>query len=1342
MKLILRTTILILCLAASRTQADPPVSSPTASLSHTQGLEIGDPVSANAGAYVFNMPLLDLGGPLPLRYELDYNMHGAFWGELDYLGIDGKFQSRNLAQFAERWTVGTQGVEAAVAYLRNGDFPRFDRASAADPWILDAGMPVRYVMKETGETRTNGYIYVMDPIRETVCIFDKTPSVLFNANFATLRIAVQVDRNGNRLAYTYYTTLALRASRVEDGLGRSLDFTYAGMRLTNVADQAGRSITLKPGTQHGLEVLNAIVDAEGRETSFTYADNAGPNRCVTAVTRPLGNVPYRQTVAGTNLNGRSTTRVVSQTDAYGNTTTLTYSTNVNHVTETRPDGQAVVYEHQHNDGAPKALTDPTGKTAAFGQTANEQVNAITDRLGDTTALTYLPASGHLTSLVNASGGTTTWTYVEQEQAITNPVADEAVVLTFYNLARVDYPDGAFETFTHDARGNVLTHTDRAGHTWTNTYNERGQVLTAANPAGGVTATTYNPDATLATVADSDTGVTAFGYDAYKRVNQITWPDGTSVRMAYDRNDRLTEMVDGLSRTNSFAYDANGNLVRATDPAGAETLFEYDLMDRLVKITDRLGQAATRAYDTLNRLAEIADATGVKAGFQYDVRGWRDRVTRAGKTWTTAYDDEGVPASSTTPLGLTATQTTDKLGFVIAAADPLGNATRVERDAMRRVTAVTNAAGQVTTYRYDPSGRLSGVTLPTGERVDYAYNALGELESIADLNTNLWAFAYSPMGRLLSLTDPLSRVTQYGYDTRGRLNLVTYPDTETQTLAYDAAGNVTGRVYSGAAGPNLAFAYDARNRLTAANDLALAYDAEGRVTATENPGTVFGATWDEAGRLKTATYSNGAFAVTYQYDTGADGTGLLTNMTDSLTGTQIAFGYDDDRRLRTVALPNGETITTTWDNADRLARLQSGDHVDVTLAVDPAGQIAVAELIAPLTPSSFSPQTSSFSFDAASQIATAGYAHDACGRLTNAPGRALAWDGASRLIGIDAVTLAYNGLGQVQTRTEGAATTRFYYNHALGGAPIVAEKDEAGGAILRYYVWIPGGRLLYLIDAADGNKVYFYHFDPVGSTLALTDANGAVTDAWAYDPYGRILARSGANPQPFTFVGAWGVRQEGASGVLYQMRTRYYDAATARFLSPEPIWPQLDDPKALNPYQYAGGDPIRFADPTGWGYFNTIHLFDPEFNVWDDEQNSGAAIPPVSVGRSERQKQQYRGDFNINRGLSPDEMRMGIPDMGPDYEVHRVPGIQDLQEAVAAFEDEVEMIRPDQHAMVLDLLAAQRKRDRLIGRREFLGKVGNAFEIKRIDFEIRVVEGEINLLIGLMSNLIKRGHFIW
>jgi len=54
-------------------------------------------------------------------------------------------------------------------------------------------------------------------------------------------------------------------------------------------------------------------------------------------------------------------------------------------------------------------------------------------------------------------------------------------------------------------------------------------------------------------------------------------------------------------------------------------------------------------------------------------------------------------------------------------------------------------------------------------------------------------------------------------------------------------------------------------------------------------------------------------------------------------------------------------------------------------------------------------------------------------------------------------------------------------------------------------------------------------------------------------------------------------QEGSTG-LYYMRFRYYDSATARFLSRDPI-PQLE-PRAINPYQYAAADPMSNGDPLG------------------------------------------------------------------------------------------------------------------------------------------------------------------
>ena len=87
---------------------------------------------------------------------------------------------------------------------------------------------------------------------------------------------------------------------------------------------------------------------------------------------------------------------------------------------------------------------------------------------------------------------------------------------------------------------------------------------------------------------------------------------------------------------------------------------------------------------------------------------------------------------------------------------------------------------------------------------------------------------------------------------------------------------------------------------------------------------------------------------------------------------------------------------------------------------------------------------------------------------------------------------------------------------------------------------------FLIDAEHGDQVRFYHFDRDGNTLFLSDTNGIVADSYAYTPYGKLLHHQGSSEQPFTFRGAYGVRQEGTNG-LYHLTACWYDATTTALL---------------------------------------------------------------------------------------------------------------------------------------------------------------------------------------------------
>jgi hypothetical protein len=58
-----------------------------------------------------------------------------------------------------------------------------------------------------------------------------------------------------------------------------------------------------------------------------------------------------------------------------------------------------------------------------------------------------------------------------------------------------------------------------------------------------------------------------------------------------------------------------------------------------------------------------------------------------------------------------------------------------------------------------------------------------------------------------------------------------------------------------------------------------------------------------------------------------------------------------------------------------------------------------------------------------------------------------------------------------------------------------------------------------------NQVYTYHFNAVGSTIAMTDASQAMVNKYVYDAFGNVLNKQEGISQPFKFVGQHGVMTE-------------------------------------------------------------------------------------------------------------------------------------------------------------------------------------------------------------------------
>jgi RHS repeat-associated protein len=147
--------------------------------------------------------------------------------------------------------------------------------------------------------------------------------------------------------------------------------------------------------------------------------------------------------------------------------------------------------------------------------------------------------------------------------------------------------------------------------------------------------------------------------------------------------------------------------------------------------------------------------------------------------------------------------------------------------------------------------------------------------------------------------------------------------------------------------------------------------------------------------------------------------------------------------------------------------------------------------------------------------------------------------------------------------------------AYQGAHAILHWDGGATSPQRYHNG-PGGH--FALDT--GTELGFYHHDTQGSVLGLSDATGALVGKKRFDPWGRTLEQP-ANPtglerQPHGFTGH---EHDAATGLVY-MKARYYAPELGMFLSEDPVFGNLQDPRSMRKHLYAHGDPVNRWDPMG------------------------------------------------------------------------------------------------------------------------------------------------------------------
>jgi RHS repeat-associated protein len=286
-----------------------------------------------------------------------------------------------------------------------------------------------------------------------------------------------------------------------------------------------------------------------------------------------------------------------------------------------------------------------------------------------------------------------------------------------------------------------------------------------------------------------------------------------------------------------------------------------------------------------------------------------------------------------------------------------------------------------------------------------------------------------------------------------------------------------------------------------------------------------------------------------------------------------YGYDASGQLTSVNYPDGHPVRYDYDAA--------GNRTAVTDAGMRTGY----------TPNNMNQYTA---------VGAASYTYDNDGNLwTKTEGgvtTTYTYDIENRLIGVstptDTWTYSYDAFGQRVGSTHNGVATQYVID-PTGLGDVAAEYDGAGNLVARY----DHGFGLVSREDAVGNPAY-YTFSAIGNTSELTNSAGAVVNSYAYDPFGISLGKSETVPNPFEFVGEYGVMNEG-NGLEF-MRARFYSSCVGQFITDDPYGILGGD---VSFRRYVGNNPLAMIDPAGLaGYV----LNQPMGGFWGTDNSLGTS----------------------------------------------------------------------------------------------------------------------------------------
>jgi RHS repeat-associated protein len=373
-------------------------------------------------------------------------------------------------------------------------------------------------------------------------------------------------------------------------------------------------------------------------------------------------------------------------------------------------------------------------------------------------------------------------------------------------------------------------------------------------------------------------------------------------------------------------------------------------------------------------------------------------------------------------------------------------------------------------------------------------------------------------------------------------------TSTFTYNYDGDGRWTGLADS--AGPSATWAYQNNGWLssqalsasgTAVASTSYFSDQRGYTTSLHN--------WNGIGNVELSNFGAGSRGVYMKHD----GLGNVLNMYVNLSTSTLYSGttnytYDTISGIGTRSQLTQESTTRNGGVTNNFA--YDGGSYTASTGVG--------------NPTTFRSTTLSGTYNADNQYS--GNTYDGEGNPTSYSGYAMVFDPENHLTSFTQSgtthSYTYNGDDQCVSTFQTGATAPTYSVYD-GDHPFLQLASDGSVASVSDF----GANGLF---AKDG---HFYLWDPSGNACQRLTSTGTVEYTRYVDAFGAVTNTDSITDSYGGMGGQWGYVMEGP---FYRLGHRFYDPATGRFITRDPIG--YDG--GINLYGYVGNNPVDNIDPSG------------------------------------------------------------------------------------------------------------------------------------------------------------------